>query len=211
MQTKPHIIMLHGWTIGDISDIPEYLPDSEENWMGWAKKELEGRGYKVDNPFIRFGYKSDYDGWKKEIEKLSIDENTILVGWSSGGAFWVRWLGETKQKVKKLILVAPSKVVGNSQKVLKPLWKLHADGKGPEFKAEWDSFHNFECDPTIKNRVSSITIFISDDIEWLVESAKRYAKEFDAQLIKISGQGHFTNDERPSPAFPELLEAILKE
>lgn len=210
---KPNVIMLHGWTNGDISGIPEYLPDNEQNWMGWAKKELEKRSYHVTNPLIKDGYKSDYSKWKEELEKLSlnINENTILVGWSSGGAFWVRWLGETRQKVKKLILVAPSKVVGNSETVLQSLWERQAAGEGPEFKTQWDSFHDFICDPIIKNRVESITIFISDDADWLVEAAKIYAKEFEATVIKIKNQGHFSNDERPSPEFPELLKAILQE
>lgn len=211
-QTKPNVVMLHGWTKGDILNFPQFLPDNEQNWMGWAKKELEKRGYQVATPFIRYGYKSDYSEWKKELEKLNLDinENTILVGWSSGGAFWVRWLSETKQKVKKLILVAPAKVVGNSEKVLQPLWEQFDQGNGPEYRKEWDSFHDFQCDATIKDRVESITIFISDDADWLVEAARRYAKEFDANLIKINNQGHFSNEERLSPEFPELLEVILQ-
>jgi predicted alpha/beta hydrolase family esterase len=210
MTNKPNIIMLHGWSDGDISNIPEFLPDSEQNWMGWTKKQLEDRGYKVDNPFLQDCYKSDYEGWKKGIEGLDINENTILVGWSSGGAFWVRWLGETKQVVKKLILVAPSKVVGNSDEVLQPLWKLHDEGEGPEYKKEWDSFHDFECDVTIKDRVESITIFVSDDMDWLVEASRIYARELEGNLIEIEGQGHFTKDKRLSPEFPELLEVILE-
>ena len=201
--------MLHGWTMGDISAIPKYLPDSEENWMGWAKKELEGRGYKVTNPFLRFGYKSEYEDWKSELEKLDINENTILVGWSSGGAFWVRWLGETKKKVKKLILIAPSKVVGNSEKTIKALKKLQETDLLDESKGPWSRFHDFECDPTIKDRVESITIFISNDVEWLTEAARIYAKEFDAKLIKLENQGHFENEKRQGPEFPELLEEIL--
>lgn len=210
MKNKPNVVMLHGWTNGDISDIPEFLPDSEQNWMGWTKRELEKLGYKVSNPFLRYGFKSDYEGWKKALKDVEINENTILVGWSSGGAYWVRWLGETKQKVKKLILIAPSKVVGNSEEVLKPLWKMHDNGEGPEFKKEWDSFHNFECDVTIKDRVEDITIFISDDSPWLVEAARIYAKELDAKLVEIKDQGHFAKNRRPSPEFPELLEVIVR-
>ncbi len=211
MNKKSNVIILHGWTNGDISNIPMFLPDNEQNWMGWTKNELEQRGYDVTNPFIRYGYKSDYADWKKEIDKLHINENAILVGWSSGGAFWVRWLGETKQNVRKLVLVAPSMVVGNSDKVLAPLWKLHEKGEGPKFKKEWDSFHNFSTDPTIKDRVDSVSVLVSNDAPWIVESAHRYAEILGASLIEIEGQGHFTKDERPSPEFPELLEAILEQ
>jgi predicted alpha/beta hydrolase family esterase len=47
---------------------------------------------------------------KKEFEKYNVTKNTILIGHSCGCAFLVRWLGETKQKVNKLILVAPWKI-----------------------------------------------------------------------------------------------------
>ena len=198
MKDNQKVIMLHGWTNGDISDIPEFLPDNPANWMGWMKQELEKIGYKVFTPFIRYGYKSKYEDWKKEIEKFDIDENTILVGWSSGGAFWVRWLGETKQRVKKLLLVAPAKVVGNS-KMNKAL------GINPDQRSQWDEFHNFITDPTIPDRVDDIIIFISNDADWLVEAANVYTKELRATLIHIPNQRHFTNDVRQSTEFPELL------
>lgn len=200
---KKRVIILHGWSNGDISDMPEFLPDSEQNWMGWAKKELEKRGYEVINPFIRDGYKSEYEDWKREIEKLDIDENTILVGWSSGGAFWVRWLSETKRKIKKLILVAPANINEQTSQTQKEI-------NGENRTEPWGRFHNFQTDPSIKDRVKDgITIFISDDADWLIKSAHIYAKKFDANLIEIKNQGHFENHRRLSPEFPELLNVIL--
>jgi predicted alpha/beta hydrolase family esterase len=202
-----NVIILHGMTVGDISDIQEFLPDSEQNWMGWTKKQLEERGYSVTNPFIRYGYKQEYEDWKKEIDKLDIDQDTILIGWSSGGAFWVRWLSENKKRVKKLILVAPAKVAGNSEESQKEIKKL---GIYPDWRPQWDRFHDFKCDLGIKDRVEEIVVFISNDADWLVEAAKIYAKELDAELIEIKNQGHFENSRRPSPKFPELLEVILR-
>jgi len=201
------VILLHGWTNGDIAGIPEFLPDSEQNWMGWTKKELEKLGYHVSTPFLRYGYKSEYDDWKREIEKLDIDDDTILVGWSSGGAFWVRWLSENKRRVKKLILVAPAKIVGNTEK---PLLEIRALDINPEWRPQWERFHDFQCDPEIKNRVEEIVIFISNDAPWLVEASHLYAKEFNAELVNIENQGHFENHRRPSPEFPELLKVILR-
>ncbi len=205
---NPTVIILHGWTNGDISDMTDFLPDSEKNWMGWTKNELEKKGFVAINPFITNGYKLEYEDWKKEIDKLHIDKNTILVGWSSGGAFWVRWLSETKKRVKKLILVAPAKVVGNSKKSQD---EIKALGIKPEWRPQWNRFHDFKCDIEIKNRVDEIVIFISNDATWLVEAANIYTKELDAKLIKISNQGHFENNRRPSPKFPELLEEISGE
>ncbi|OGH85685.1 MAG: hypothetical protein A2493_02845 [Candidatus Magasanikbacteria bacterium RIFOXYC12_FULL_33_11] len=188
------VIILNGWTQGDISDIPEFLPNNPANWMGWSKVELEKLGYTVINPYLKDAYKQEYAEWKEQLEKLNIDENTILVGWSAGGAFWVRWLGETKKSIKKLILVAPAKLYKKS---------------GVE--SNFDRFMDFSIDPSIKDRVERIVIFISNDNEDLLQSAELYQKELTAELIQIPGQGHFTNAERQSPAFPELIHAITKE
>ena len=188
------VIILNGWTQGDISDIPEFLPDSPANWMGWTKVELEKFGYTVTNPFLKDAYKQEYSEWKEQLERLPIAENTILVGWSAGGAFWVRWLGETKQSVRKLILVAPAKLYTKS---------------GEE--SNFDRFMDFTIDPSIRGRVKSIVIFISNDFDNLVESAHLYKKELNAELRYIPEEGHFTNAHRSSPAFPELVEEIVKE
>src|SRR3989339_1390644 len=142
------VIILNGWTQGDISDIPEFLPNNPANWMGWSKVELEKLGYTVINPYLKDAYKQEYAEWKEQLEKLNIDENTILVGWSAGGAFWVRWLGETKKSIKKLILVAPAKLYKKS---------------GVE--SNFDRFMDFSIDPSIKDRVERIVIFISNDNE----------------------------------------------
>lgn len=193
-KNRKKVIILHGWTKGDISEIPEFLPESPENWMGWAKAELEKRGYDVTNPFVKDGYKQEYEDWKSEIEKLDIDENTTLVGWSAGAAFWVRWLGETKKVVQKLILVAPA--------------KLYEEGcREPNF----ERFMDFSIDPTIKERVKDIVIFISNDSEDIVGSAHLYRDKLDAKLIEISNQGHFTKAERSSPEFRELIEEVVKD
>ena len=206
-----NVIMLHGWWHGDVAEIPEFLPDNPGNWMGWAKLELEKRGYNVMNPFIRFGHQIEYEDWKKEIEKLTIDENTILVGWSAGGAFLVRWLGETKRRVKKLILVAPAKVTGIPSDLLKQDNQRALDGlTETELASNWERFMYFKTNSTITERVKDIVVFVSDDDPWLVESARLYTKELKARLREIPGQGHFTNAEREVVEFPELMEECLK-
>lgn len=187
------VIILNGWTKGDISDIPEFLPENPANWMGWSKVKLEKLGYEVINPFLKDGYKQEYEDWKSQIEKININENTTLVGWSAGGTFWVRWLGETKKIVHKLILVAPA--------------KLYKKGKN---ESNFDRFMNFTIDPSIKNRVKNIVIFISNDSEDLLKSADLYRDTLGAKLIKIHNQGHFTNADRPSPIFQELITEIIK-
>ena len=88
----------------------------------------------------------NYEKFKGEFEKYKITEDTILIGHSCGCAFLVRWLGETKQKIAKLILVAP--------------WKIPKKGD----KAR-EAFYIYLIDETIKNRVQKIVMFTADDEE----------------------------------------------
>ncbi|MEK6878759.1 MAG: alpha/beta fold hydrolase, partial [Nanoarchaeota archaeon] len=69
-------------------------------------------------------WKPDYSEWKKIFEQFTISEKTILVGHSCGAAFLVHWLVETGNKVKKLILVAPSKNPENENDIQRGLMLL---------------------------------------------------------------------------------------
>ena len=133
----------------------------------------------------------DYDSWKKEFEKQNINENTILIGHSCGCAFLVRWLGDTKRRINKLILVAP--------------WKI------PDEDSIYKKFYNYPIDSSIKSRVKEVIIFSSDDEE---EDGKKSAKIFNESLggriIELSNKGHYTLGDMRTEEFPELLESILE-
>jgi leucyl-tRNA synthetase len=132
-----------------------------------------------------------YSGWKKEFEKIKVDEDSILVGTSAGGGFLVRWLGETKTKIKKLILVSPGKV-GNSDKL-------------NEFYG--DKFY-IDVKDLVKEK---IVIYTSkDDHDYHIAGAEEYAKAFDGKFVKFGkGYGHFTSQTLVGKDFPELLDEIL--
>ena len=93
-------IILHGCT-DDEKDNPT------GHWISWVKKELENKNIQTIVPLMPEPWNADYYKWKKEFDKLNVNEETILIGHSCGAAFLIRWLGDTKRKIKKLILVAP--------------------------------------------------------------------------------------------------------
>ena len=128
---------------------------------------------------------------QKVFEKLNIRSDTILIGHSAGGAFSVRWLGETKKKIKKLILIAASKKTTKESERIK-------------------EFCNFEIDHEINKLTKEIVIFISNDTEETIESADIYQKELNAKLIRLENRGHFTFRGMGTNEFPELLEEVLK-
>ena len=76
------------------------------NWFPWLKKQLEDKNYKVDVPQMPVGVgNQNYDNWSKELSKLEINENTIIIAHSIAPVFVCKYLINNKVRVKKLIFV----------------------------------------------------------------------------------------------------------
>ena len=186
------VVIVHGAGSKTIEDRKKLsLPlQNKGHWIPWTKEKLEEKGYEVYNPLMPEDWYPNYYEWKEEFEKISIDEETILVGTSAGGAFLVRWLGDTKKKVKKLILIAPIKI-SDEHLYLK-------------------DFLDFKIEQEVKRSVEKIIIFTSDnDIKVILESVKIYHEKLGGKLIELPGRGHFTEKHMGTNEFPELLEAVL--
>ncbi len=116
----------------------------------------------------------------------------FLVGHSCGCAFLVRWLGETKRKIFKLILVAP--------------WKI--PDREDEFRK---AFYEYPINETIKSRVKEIVMFTADDEENDgKESLKIFHDALNGKVVELKGRGHYTLDDMETEEFPELLKEIVK-
>lgn len=154
----------------------------DKHWIPWMKAQLEERGYRVEVPLMPNPWTPDYAAFKTEFEKNTVGTEDILIGHSCGGTFLVRWLGDSKQKVSKLILVAP--------------WKM--SNVGDQLR---EAYYGFEIDHTIPERVREIIMFTSDDEE---EDGKKSVEIFHAalggKLISLSGHGHYTQEEMGTTA-----------
>ncbi|HLD55478.1 MAG TPA: alpha/beta hydrolase [Candidatus Nanoarchaeia archaeon] len=183
-------IIVHG--SNDCKEEAKELPlENERHWMPWIKKELEKRRIKVSNELYPKDWLPDYKEWKNVFEKNKINEETVLIGHSSGGGFLVRWLSETQKKVKKLILVAPAIFHSGWGKSLEGLLK-------------------FDINPNIKNNVREIILFVSlDDEKNILKSVEIFSKALDIKPIIFDNYGHFTESEMRTKEFPELLAKIL--
>lgn len=184
-------IIIHGCP-SKKEDLIDIRKEDAKHWIPWIRKELMSREIKTETPLMSEPWKRDYNKWKVEFEKNNINENTILIGHSCGGGFLVRWLGETKRKIKKLILVAP--------------WKI-AD-KNDELKKK---FYNFEIDSSIKDRVSEIVMFTSDnESDDGKKSLKLYYDVLGGKVIELKNKGHFNFDDLGGQEFPELMNEIIE-
>jgi len=191
MTTKKCII-IHGCP----SDIEKAMDPKRrtynKHWIPWTKKQLIVNGIKTETPLMPSPWQPDYEKFKRTFEKYDVNENTILIGHSCGCAFLVRWLGEKKKKIFKLILVAP--------------WKI--PDKNDEFRKK---FYTYPINETIKNRVKEIVMFTADDEEDDgKKSLKIFHKALGGEVIKLKRRGHYTLKDMRTEEFPELIEVILK-
>ena len=179
-------IILHGCSRSPGEAKRILVKEADRYWIFWVRRELERRGVEAATPTIPEHWKMEYEIFKREFEKLRVDEETVLVGHSCTTAFLVRWLGESGRRVKKLILVAP--------------WK---------FPESVDLF-NFEVDEGIRKRVGEIVFFTSDNESELGKrSLEIFHRALDGEVIELPGRGHYDPGEM-GPEFPELLEVILR-
>ncbi|OGG55241.1 hypothetical protein A3D62_01495 [Candidatus Kaiserbacteria bacterium RIFCSPHIGHO2_02_FULL_49_11] len=185
------VIIIHGCP----SDVERAMDANtrtyDKHWIPWIKEKLLAQNISVDTPLMPSPWEPDYERFKKEFEKYVVTEESILVGHSCGCAFLVRWLGETKKRIDKLILVAP--------------WKIPEEGDIVK-----KAFYEYEIDGTISSRVREIVMFTSNDEE---DDGKRSLKIFHNALggtiIELKSRGHYTEGDMGTVEFPELLNELI--
>ena len=136
-------------------------------------------------------WEPDFDKFRKEFEKFPVSENSILIGHSCGCAFLVRWLSASRQKIRKLILVAPWKIPDKKDKIRK-------------------EFYEYPIDKKIKSRVKSITMFTSDNEDKDgKKSLKLFHDSLGGKIIKLKQKGHYTHSDMGSREFPQLFKEVM--
>jgi len=185
-------IIIHGCPSDEEKAMNSETRTYDKHWIPWIKKELSSKGIKTETPLMPEPWKPDYNKFKREFEKYKVTEDTVLVGHSCGSAFLVRWLGETKQKISKLILVAP--------------WKIPDENDEDRI-----AFYTYLIDKTIKTRVKKIVVFTADDEEDDgKKSVEIFHKSLGGKVIELKGHGHYTLADMGTEEFPELLKEIME-
>ena len=184
-------ILLHGYQ-GSEEYYDSNMPSaSNSHWFPWLQKELMINEIKADTPEVFRHYEMKYPAWVEEIERFTINRDSILIGHSMGGGFWVRYLSEHPEIfVDKVILVAPWLNLGH----------------------EMDSdFFEFNLDLAITERADEFIIFASDNDKMDIQNSVNYLIEKlpNAKIRTFHEYGHFTQRTLPDNKFPELLEACI--
>ena len=175
-----------------------YMGNTEENWFPWLKKEVEKNikciipNYPIDRD------KHFYDYWKKELNRYLdyINEDTILIGHSSGCAFTIKYLIKNNIKINKLILVC---------------------GFNNYYSDDINDFHNivnktfYVSDDElvkIKDLCNEIICIYGDNDPYIPQNVfKDLANKLEAKELIIHNGGHL-NKEAGYDKFEEILKYI---
>ncbi|MBS3157773.1 serine hydrolase family protein [Candidatus Woesearchaeota archaeon] len=169
----------------------------QENWYPWLKTELEKLGCKVTVPQFPNPDRPCLEDWlaHPEIDKELLTLDTILVGHSLGGTFFLKFLERYGINVKAIYLVASQ--IGELP-VTTPEVVLPFIGKG----FNWEK---------IRRYAGKVYSFYSDnDPIASYKNAERLVRELGAELTTVKGAGHF-NQASSYTQFPLLLEKISAE
>jgi predicted alpha/beta hydrolase family esterase len=186
-------VILHGLPTQD-EYYSQKLPSmSNCHWLPWLQKQLMNHDIKADTPEVPKSYEHKWQDWVREVERFEIGPETLLVGHSCGGGFWIKYLSLNKNlKVGKVVLVAP--------------W-LDPDGdEAPGF------FDGFEIDPELTKRTKGTTIFHSDNDMGNVHKSVAEIREKAGEINyrEFHNYGHFCYQDMGTVEFPELLSECLK-
>ena len=166
---------------------------NKENWVPWLKKELQNRGNQVFVPQMPVGVgNQNFESWSKELDKLAIDENTIIVAHSIAPVFVCKYLIKNSIKVKKLVFVCGfNNYLG--------------------INSDYDTVNEpmyFDHPEDVKKYCDNIVCFYSDnDPHVRFDVEKQFADAIANKQIIIKGGGHI-NSESGFEKFEELLDYI---
>src|SRR3989338_7951827 len=168
-EIKPNCIIIHGCPSNIEKAMNPETRTYDKHLIPWLKRNLIAAGIETETPLMPDPWEPNYQKFKTEFEKYEVGENTILVGHSCGSAFLVRWLGETKKRILKLVLVAP--------------WKIP-----DEDDAGRKAFYLYPIDGGIKSRVNQIIMFTADNEEdGGKESLKIFHQALGGRVVELKG------------------------
>lgn len=180
-------IILHGRPSRAEYYTDKYPSMSNSHWLPWLQKQLLINDVAAATPEVPMAFEPIWERWVEEVERYEINPDTLLVGHSCGGGFWVRYLSEHKElSVGKTVLVAP--------------W-IDVEQDDP------NDFFDFVIDNKLASRTRGLVIYNSvDDVQEIQTSVKKLKHELTgATYREFEGRGHFTHKYMPNDTFPELL------
>ncbi len=168
------------------------------NWFTWLKSDLEAKGLTVWLPQLPNAEQPSLREWADFVYEncpFSIDEETLIIGHSSGGILALILAQETDVAIGAVVAVS---VFYDNSLNWEPNNRLF------DVSFDWQRI----CDRTHK------LLFVhSDDDPYVpLEQAKYIAEQCDSEIIVIPQQGHFNLEKSQSyQQFPVLVELMASQ
>jgi len=157
-------------------------------WLPWLEREVRTLGVDVINHTFPDNVKARASVWLPYLESLDADQNTILVGHSSGAVAAMRYAETHKLLGSVLVSVC------------------HTD-LGDAFEAASGYYREPWHWPRIRENQQWIGIFHSTDDPLIPIAEARYvATQLKGSYFEFKDRGHFTD----SREFPEALDFLKR-
>jgi predicted alpha/beta hydrolase family esterase len=162
----------------------------EDNWFPYLEHELPKLGITVINKQFPDPVLAREEFWIPFIKELGADENTILIGHSSGAIAALRFA--EKNKILGTVLVG-----------------AYYTDLGDESEKKSGYFNNPWDWKSIKNNQKFIIQFASIDDPFIpVEEPRILHKNLDTEYHEYKDKKHFGHGLVPKLEFPELIEFL---
>jgi pimeloyl-ACP methyl ester carboxylesterase len=172
------VILIHGnggCTAGDI-------------WFPWLERECAALGFRVINQTFPDNVKARARFWLPHLEQLGADENTILIGHSSGAVAAMRY-AETHRLFGSILVGVCHTDLGDS-----------GEAESGYYSAPWQW-------ERIRDNQRWIAIYQSTDDPLIPIAEPRFvAKQLKCSYFELEDRGHFTN----ARDFPEVLQYLRR-
>ena len=171
-------ILIHGnggCTAGDI-------------WLPWLERELTALGIEVINQTFPDNIKARAAIWLPHIESLGADENTILVGHSSGAVAAMRY-AESHRLLGSILVGVCHTDLGDSFEAASGYYDSRWQWDRIRANQQWIAIYNSTDDPHIP-----------------VAEARFVAAQLRCSYFEFTDRGHFTG----SREFPEVVEFVRR-
>jgi hypothetical protein len=202
--SKQQILLVHGGSAyskpADFLEVLKTRPlrdlPGEPVLVKWSSsfKEDLGDGYEVYMPAMPNAQNARYQEWKIWFERYveHLHNGVILIGWSLGGSFLIKYLTELSFPVS-----------------IKALYVLAAPYTMTDMGVEDGADFNFDTELLVKvgDQTANVSFFHSkDDLVVPYEHALKYKAALpQAELVTFEDKNHFLID-----SFPELLNNIKR-
>lgn len=164
----------------------------QDHWLPYVEREIAALGIKVINKQFPDSELARKEFWLPFIKELGADEETILIGHSSGAIAAARYTED-------------SKILGS---VLVGTYYTHLGYESEKESHYFDTPWKWEA---IKDNQKWIIQFASTDDPFIpVEEARFVHQKLDTDYYEYSDKGHFGSSQAEMKEFPELIEALRR-